>query len=339
MVAALLSLLLSSAPAAAAAPDVTACSEGDGEACLRVARGHTGASQPVDLMKARAAYQQACRVGASEGCAGAEGIARYLGRHVELHFLPSDGRLWALYGPMSVAEGREPQAPGKDVALAMQKRLVIAESCYRNAFQSNPRLAGTLDVSLVVEGGRVVEQILHQASLPSEDAARCIVEELSQVRLPASFPKGELFLRLQAEPAPDPERNAPVVQDHLADGAQSTVGAPRIQDVGEADAERLGVALTVSARRGLQGERCILDAVKAGDWGPTTLLVQGQLTPPGRLESVTVRAVEGETPASAACLQAALEGLAVGATGVPHAVPAQLTIGYAPAWTATVVPR
>ncbi len=315
------------------------CTAGDGVACLTLARARTGAGLPVDLVSAREAYDRACAQGLAEGCAGVRGIARLLGRHVDLHLLRSVPRVWVLAGPSRVLGPGELAAAGPAVRQAVEDRLAFAEACYAAAVEEDRALGGMLDLSLVIAGGRVDELVLHQASLSDEGVARCIVEELGRTRLPPGEPDGELFVRLRAEPAPARDRNPPVIQDHLADGAQATIGDPQLGLPADSpDRRRLEIAVTAAARKALAGAPCVVDDVETGHWDPVVGRIDLVIEPEGRASSVMVT-TEGEGREELArCFQSHLDGLPVGQTGLPDRLAARLQVRVAPIWTDTWVP-
>ncbi|MCK6504761.1 hypothetical protein L6R53_15375 [Myxococcota bacterium] len=325
-------------PGAAAALDPVAlqagCEAGRAEDCLALARARTGVGLPVDVEAARDAYQRACSLGVSEGCLGAQGIGRMLGRHVELALLSSVPRVWLLAGPHRVTAQGLPGPAAAGDAEAIAARLPFAEACYRAGVDEDVRLEGLVDLTLEVAGGRVAGVAVHQASLPDADVARCIAEELGRASLPAGSPDGSIFLRLRAEPAPAASTGAPVVQDHLADGAQVTVGDP---GSGAGD-RRLEVAWTVAVRQGLAGAACALDEVRAGRWAPVSLQVEALLPADGEARSLRVTPSPADRQQLADCVGRELQGLRVGQTGRTDAVQATLQVRVAPAWTATIVP-
>lgn len=337
---ALLSSLLSASalPRAASALDPVAlqagCDAGRSEDCLALARARTGVGLPVDVVAAQEAYQRACSLGVEEGCRGAQGIGRMLGRHVELALLSSVPRVWVLAGPSRItAQGLPgPAAAGDPEAVAA--RLPFAEACYRAGVDGDVRLEGLVDLTLEVRQGRVAGVTVHQASLSDADVARCVAEELGRATLPAGSPDGGLFLRLRAEPAPAASTSPPVVQDHLADGAQLTIGDP----TSGAGDRRLEVAWTVAVRQGLAGSGCALDEVKAGRWAPVALEIQALLPGDGQARSLRVIPTPSDRQQLADCVGRQLQDLRVGQTGRTDAVQATLQIRVAPAWTATIVP-
>lgn len=334
----LLALLAVALPGLARALDPVGlqadCATGDTEACLSLARAQTGVGLAVDLLAARSTYERACRLASAEGCQGAQGISRYLGRHVELSFLSSVPRVWALSGPARVEAGGQAGPAEDGVAAAILARMPFAELCYRSALEENTQVEGLLDLSLMVRAGAVSELLLHQASLGSEDLAVCIVDAVGRAALPAGTPDGELFLRLRAEPAPASADQPPVVQDHLADGAQSTIGDPT-SGVGD---RRLEVALTVGARQALGGTSCVLDELEAGRWAPATLKITMSLLPDGQTRGLRVVPQPTERQVLADCVGRHLQTLQIGQTGYDQAVDASLVVGVGPAWTATIVP-
>lgn len=329
---------LLAAPSAAIALDPAAlqlgCASGQAADCLALARAQTGVGLPVDLLAARASYESACRLGAAEGCQGAQGLSRHLGRHVELALLTSQPRVWVVAGPSRVDTQGRPGAAAPGDAEAVEARLPFAEACYRAAIEDNPQVEGLLDLSLHLRGGAVTEVALHQASLADEDAARCIAEELGRARPPTGSPDGQLFLRLRAEPAPAASAGPPVVQDHLADGTQLSIGDP---SSGPGD-RRLEVAFTVAVRQALAGTSCALDEAAAGRWEPAALSVQTSLQPDGQCRGLRVTPSPAERRELADCLGRELQTLRIGQTGLEAPVDASLVVRIAPAWTATLVP-
>jgi len=324
-------------PAPVAPPIVSVagdCARGEQTACLALARARTGVGMPVDLLAAKDAYDKACKAGSAEGCQGAQGIARYLGLHVELHFLSSVPRVWALAGPLRVGADGQPQDAAAGDAQAVAARLPFAERCYGTAMQDDLQLEGQIDMGLAVRGGKVTGVEVRQASLNSEDGVRCIAEELGRVHLPATSPDGEIFLRLRAEPAPAAPRSPPTLQDHLADGAQCTVGDPKV----EGGEERLAIAATVAVRRAVAGTTCVLDEVEAGRWDPAALTIGFSMQPDGSTRDLRVKADPSDRRGLADCMGEQLQSLRVGETGDEHAVHAQVMMRMSPAWTATIVP-
>lgn len=331
-------LLALAAPTGADALDPVAlrvgCDAGRVDDCLALARAQTGVGLPVDVLAARDAYQKACELGASDGCLGAQGIGRMVGRHVELALLSSVPRVWILGGPSRITDQGLPgeAAPGDAEALA--RRLPFAEACYRAGVESDVRLEGLVDLTLDVRAGRIGGITVHQASLTDPDAARCIAEELGRASLPSGSPDGQIFLRLRAEPAPEARTAAPVVQDHLADGAQISIGDPTS---GPGD-RRLEVAWTVAVRQALGGTDCALAEVRAGRWDPVTLQLSAILAPDGQARSLRVTSEPSSRRELADCIGRELQTVQIGQTGLTEAVQATLVVRMAPAWTATIVP-
>ncbi len=332
---------LPSARAAGVDPAALAstCTAGDASSCLSLARARTGAGLPVDLVSAREAYDRACAQGLTEGCVGSQGIARLLGRHVDLHLLHSEPRVWVLSGPTRVAAGDVTSPVSGALVDAVDARLHFAATCYAAGVEDNPGMEGLLDLSLLLAAGRVDELVLHQASLADEDVARCIVEELGRVLLPPGEPDGEVFLRLRAEPAPAAGRRPPVIQDHLADGAQATIGDPVLALTDDSpDRRRLEIAVTAAARKALAGAPCVIDDVETGHWDPVRLGVDLVVEPEGRASSVVVTSDAEGRGELTRCLQSHLDDLPVGQTGLPDRLRASVQMRVAPVWTGTWVP-
>ncbi|NOY26998.1 MAG: hypothetical protein GXP62_14100 [Oligoflexia bacterium] len=311
-----------------------ACASDQVDACLALARAQTGVGLPVDLLAARTSYDHACTLKSAEGCKGAQGIARYLGRHVALSFLSSVPRVWAVSGPARVLGPDQVTPAAAAVTQAILADLPFAEACYGTGLQDNAQIAGTLDLSLVVDDGAVTQVDLLQAELGDVDVARCIADAVGDAVLPADTAQGEIFVRLRAEPGPAASAHPPVVQDHLADGAQITIGDPTSKDADR----RVEIALTVAVRRALGGTNCVLDELQAGRWAPVILQVSTTIPPDGNVRGLRVSPQPQDRSQLADCVGQQLQSLQIGMTGMDKDLGAQLVVRVAPAWTATLVP-
>lgn len=314
-------------------PLTVECEAGRADSCTALARAQTGVGHPVDLLAARTSYERACTLGSEEGCQGAQGLARVLGRHVELFLLSSAARVWVISGPAWVMpKPAEPVAASPELALAIQARLPFAEACYAMGLEEQPSMEGMIDLSLVVRGGAVTELLAHQSSLQHEETARCVVEELGKTKLPAGAPDGELFVRLRAEPAPSVRLDPPALGSHLADGLQLSIGDP------DASMDRrVAIALTAAVRQALDGTSCVGQEASSGRWEAVSLQLSARISPEGEVLGLRV----GGPPARSAladCLGQQLQGLRVGQTGLAGAVGAGLAIQVQPTWTAAIVP-
>lgn len=308
------------------------CEVGRAESCLARARALTGVGAPVDLLGAKKAYERACTLGQAEGCRGAEGLARVLGRQVELFLLSSTARVWVLVGPLRVTSGRGSSPATAEEAAAVQARLPFAEACYATGLQDAPALEGLIDLSLQLRGGQVVEILVHQSALADEETARCIAAELGKARMPPGTKDGELYLRLRAEPAPAARLQPPVIGGRLADGLQMSVGDPD-----EGLQRRVAIAFTAAVRRALDGSACLHAEAAAGRLSPAELRVEAQLAPGGEARALRVSGPAGRE-GLADCLGQSLQGLQIGQTGLSAEVPGTLRITVQPTWTAALVP-